>query len=156
MKMMNKRQQSRRQFLRTASMASMAGLTVSPFLLELNSVAAMAQQSGTSDYKALVCIFLSGGMRVDVSVAAKRRAQFDKSSKEVQDTLAEIEAIGVQVADLEEGVLAFPCKLEGATVFLSWQLGELTITSWVNENESIADRKPIDGRFGRIERERLN
>jgi hypothetical protein len=101
-------------------------------------------------------IFLSGGMRVDVSVAAKRRAQFDKSSKEVQDTLAEIEAIGVQVADLEEGVLAFPCKLEGATVFLSWQLGELTITSWVNENESIADRKPIDGRFGRIERERLN
>jgi uncharacterized protein (DUF1501 family) len=61
MKMMNKRQQSRRQFLRTASMASMAGLTVSPFLLELNSVAAMAQQSGTPDYKALVCIFLQGG-----------------------------------------------------------------------------------------------
>jgi uncharacterized protein (DUF1501 family) len=59
--MMNKQQQSRRQFLRNASMASMAGLTVSPFLLELNSVAAMAQQSGTSDYRALVCIFLQGG-----------------------------------------------------------------------------------------------
>ncbi len=58
---MNKREQSRRQFLRTASMASMAGLAVSPFLLELNSVAAMAQQSGVSDYKALVCIFLQGG-----------------------------------------------------------------------------------------------
>jgi len=58
---MNKQQHSRRQFLRTASMASMAGLTVSPFLLELNSVAAMAQQSGTSDYRALVCIFLQGG-----------------------------------------------------------------------------------------------
>jgi uncharacterized protein (DUF1501 family) len=42
-------------------MASMAGITVSPFLLELNSLAAMAQQSGTSDYKALVCIFLNGG-----------------------------------------------------------------------------------------------
>jgi uncharacterized protein (DUF1501 family) len=61
MKMMSKQKHSRRQFLRTASMASMAGLTVSPFLLELNSVAAMAQQSGTSDYKALVCIFLQGG-----------------------------------------------------------------------------------------------
>jgi uncharacterized protein (DUF1501 family) len=58
---MNKQKHSRRQFLRTASMASMAGLTVSPFLLELNSVAAMAQQGGTSDYKALVCVFLSGG-----------------------------------------------------------------------------------------------
>ena len=53
--------QTRRQFLRTASMASMAGFYVSPFLLELNSVAAMAQGSGTSDYRALVCVYLQGG-----------------------------------------------------------------------------------------------
>ncbi len=58
---MNKHQHSRRQFLRTASMASMAGFAVSPFLLELNSLAAMAQQSGAPGYKALVCIFLQGG-----------------------------------------------------------------------------------------------
>ena len=43
-------------------MASFAGLTVSPFLLELNGIAAMAQASASpSDYKALVCIFLQGG-----------------------------------------------------------------------------------------------
>jgi uncharacterized protein (DUF1501 family) len=42
-------------------MASMAGFYVSPFLLELNSVAAMAQSSGTSDYRALVCVYLQGG-----------------------------------------------------------------------------------------------
>jgi uncharacterized protein (DUF1501 family) len=59
--MISKIEQSRRQFLRTASMASMAGLAVSPFMLELNSVVAMAQQSVPSDYKALVCVFLSGG-----------------------------------------------------------------------------------------------
>src|SRR5579863_9694627 len=58
---MNKFEQSRRQFLRTASLASMAGFYASPFLLELNSLAAMAQSSGTSDYKALVCIYLQGG-----------------------------------------------------------------------------------------------
>jgi len=39
----------------------MAGLSVSPFLLELNSLAAMAQGTGTSDYRALVCVFLQGG-----------------------------------------------------------------------------------------------
>src|SRR3984957_5641789 len=59
--MMNKHELSRRQFLRTASMASMAGFSVSPFLLELNSVAAMAQQSSPTDYRSLVCIFLAGG-----------------------------------------------------------------------------------------------
>src|SRR6202046_32694 len=53
--------QSRRQFLRTASMASMAGFYVSPFFLELNSLAAMAQGSGSSDYRALVCVYLQGG-----------------------------------------------------------------------------------------------
>jgi uncharacterized protein (DUF1501 family) len=42
-------------------MASMAGITASPFLLELNSLAAMAQGTGASDYKALVCVFMQGG-----------------------------------------------------------------------------------------------
>jgi uncharacterized protein (DUF1501 family) len=59
--MKSRHELSRRHFLRTASMASMAGLSVSPFLLELNSVAAMAQQTGAPDYKALVCVFLQGG-----------------------------------------------------------------------------------------------
>ncbi|MGA7858676.1 MAG: DUF1501 domain-containing protein [Terracidiphilus sp.] len=42
-------------------MASMAGMYASPILLGLNSMAAMAQSSGTSDYRALVCVFLQGG-----------------------------------------------------------------------------------------------
>jgi uncharacterized protein (DUF1501 family) len=42
-------------------MASMAGIYVSPFLLELNSLAAMAQSTTGSDYRALVCVYLQGG-----------------------------------------------------------------------------------------------
>jgi uncharacterized protein (DUF1501 family) len=58
---MCKFEHSRRQFLRTASMASMAGISASPFILGLNSMAAMAQGSGATGYKALVCVFLQGG-----------------------------------------------------------------------------------------------
>ena len=58
---MNKFERSRRQFLRTASMASMAGISASPFILGLNSMAAMAQSSASSSYRALVCVFLQGG-----------------------------------------------------------------------------------------------
>ena len=57
----SKFEQSRRQFLRTASLASMSGLYASPFILGLNSLAAMAQGTTTSDYRALVCVFLQGG-----------------------------------------------------------------------------------------------
>jgi uncharacterized protein (DUF1501 family) len=42
-------------------MASMAGFYASPFLVELNSLAAMAQGSGATDYRALVCVYLQGG-----------------------------------------------------------------------------------------------
>ena len=52
---------SRRSFLRTASLTSMAGFYASPFLIGLNSLAAMAQSSGLTDYRALVCVFLQGG-----------------------------------------------------------------------------------------------
>src|SRR5580692_7437843 len=59
--MMNKFERSRRQFLRTASLTSMAGISASPFILGLNSMAAMAQGTSGSGYRALVCVFLQGG-----------------------------------------------------------------------------------------------
>ena len=58
---MNRYEQSRRQFLRTASLATVSGMSASPFILGLNSMAAMAQGTAASDYRALVCIFLQGG-----------------------------------------------------------------------------------------------
>jgi uncharacterized protein (DUF1501 family) len=58
---MCKHDHTRRQFLRTASFASMAGVSASPFLMGLNSMAAMAQSNTAPDYKALVCVFLQGG-----------------------------------------------------------------------------------------------
>jgi uncharacterized protein (DUF1501 family) len=60
-KCLSKSEQSRRQFLRTASLATMSGLYASPMILGLNSLAAMAQGTGASDYRALVCVFLQGG-----------------------------------------------------------------------------------------------
>jgi uncharacterized protein (DUF1501 family) len=58
---MNTFERSRRSFLRTASLASMAGVGFSPFLLRLQALAAQTPQAGNSDYKALVCICQGGG-----------------------------------------------------------------------------------------------
>ena len=48
-------------------------------------------------------ILLSGGLMVDVPAVATRRAQRDKALQDIKDTLAEIDAIGVQVKDVETG-----------------------------------------------------
>ena len=101
-------------------------------------------------------IFLSGGMHVDVVVAARRRAEREKSMQEAKDTLGEIEEIGVQVKDLEQGLLDFPCVLDGKTVLLCWKLGEKEIGYWHSPEDGFEGRRPLDGRFGKTERERLN
>ena len=101
-------------------------------------------------------IFLAGGTHVNVVVAARRKAEYDKSVQEAKDTLAEIEAIGVQIKDFEQGLLDFPCLLEGKTVLLCWKLGEKEIGFWHAPEDGFAGRKPLDSRFGKTERERLN
>lgn len=101
-------------------------------------------------------IFLSGGLHVNVIEAARRRAEREKALQEARDTLAEIDEIGVQVKDLEQGLLDFPCILEGHTVLLCWKLGEKEIGFWHTTEDGFAGRKPVDARFGKIERERLN
>ncbi len=97
-------------------------------------------------------IFLSGGMMVDVTAAARRRAERDKAVQEANDILKEIDLIGVQVKDLEEGLLDFPSMLDGKAILLCWKLGEPAITHWHTEEEGFAGRKPLDSRFGKNER----
>ena len=101
-------------------------------------------------------IFLSGGMHVNVAQTARRRAEREKALKEATDTVAEIDEIGVQVNDLAQGLLDFPSVLDGKAVLLCWQLGEKEIGHWHTPDEGFAGRKPLDVRFGKTEKERLN
>src|ERR1700691_4598161 len=54
---------SRRQFMKTASYAAMAGVTASPALHSMRALAAMTSHtaSAPTDYRALVCLYLQGG-----------------------------------------------------------------------------------------------
>lgn len=92
-------------------------------------------------------ILLSGGLFVNVAGAARRRAQRDKSLQEIKDAVAEIAAIGVQVKDLDIGLLDFPCKVEDEIVLLCWKYGEEKIEFWHGMEEGFAGRKPIDERI---------
>ena len=101
-------------------------------------------------------IFMSGGMHVNVAAVARRRAEREKALEESKDTLAELDEIGVQVKDLEQGLLDFPCMMDGKSVLLCWKLGEKEIGYWHSPEDGFAGRKRLDGRFGKAERERLN
>jgi hypothetical protein len=58
-------------------------------------------------------IFLNGGTHVDVVAVARRKAERVKAEQRAKDALAEIDSIGVQVKDLDIGLLDFPCEVDG-------------------------------------------
>jgi hypothetical protein len=97
-------------------------------------------------------IFLNGGTHVDVVAVARRKAERAKAEQRAKDALAEIDSIGVQVKDLDIGLLDFPCEVEGKTVLLCWKMGEQSITHWHGTDEGFAGRKLIDERIARSKR----
>ena len=102
-------------------------------------------------------ILLSGGLMIDVPVVARRRAERDKALQEIKDALAEIDAIGVQVKDLDIGLLDFPCAVGDEIVLLCWKYGEEKIEFWHGLEEGFRGRKPIDERILRAgKREKPN
>jgi hypothetical protein len=95
-------------------------------------------------------VFLNGGTFLDVVPLARRKAERVKAGQRARDALAEIESIGVQVKDLNIGLLDFPYEVNGRIVLLCWKLGEKSITHWHGMEEGFAGRKPIDERIARV------
>lgn len=94
-------------------------------------------------------IFLNGGMFLDIVPLAQRKAERAKAEQRAKDALAEIDSIGVQVKDLDIGLLDFPCEVDGQIILLCWKLGEQSITHWHGTHEGFSGRKPIDQRIAR-------
>lgn len=99
-------------------------------------------------------VFLNGGTLLNVLHLARRKAEREKAIQRVKDTVAEIDATGVQVKDLDIGLLDFPCRVNGEVILLCWKLGEKAITHWHSVDEGFAGRKPIDERIARASKKK--
>jgi hypothetical protein len=94
-------------------------------------------------------IYLSGGMRVDLADVAHRRAEMESHLERVRESISEIDAIGVQVKDLDSGLLDFPFRLDEEIVLLCWRMGETAIEHWHTIDSGFQGRQPVDDRFRR-------
>jgi hypothetical protein len=86
---------------------------------------------------------------VNAGSIAKQRAELEGYLKQVRESIAEIDAIGVQVKDLESGLLDFPCRVEDEVVLLCWKMGEPAIEHWHTVEAGFSGRQPVDERFRR-------
>jgi hypothetical protein len=132
-------------------------LPVAESLLNRTVEAKQAAQDLEEDLSALMRrIFVQGGMKVDVGDVQRRRTTLEALVQRAKDSLQELDAIGVQVKDLETGLLDFPCVLEGETVLLCWKRGEPRIGFWHRMEDGFRGRRPIDARFPRISPDKLH
>jgi hypothetical protein len=92
-------------------------------------------------------ILLSGGLWVNVAAMSRRHTERERITQEAKDALGEIHAIGVQVKDLDIGLLDFPCAVDEGIVLLCWKYGEEKIQYWHGQEEGFRGRKPIDERI---------
>ena len=76
----------------------------------------------------------------DVSAAA---AEMEQASAELVAVVDELQGLGVQVKDLDRGLVDFPCLHRGREILLCWQLGEDHVAFWHGADEGFAGRKPL-------------
>jgi len=94
-------------------------------------------------------IFLSGGSLLKISEEMARKSEREGATQRLRDTLAEIDSIGVQVKDLDIGLLDFPFLADGEIILLCWKMGEPSIGFWHTLDAGFAGRKPIDDRIAK-------
>jgi len=89
----------------------------------------------------------SGGARLDPGKQLALRVERDGHVRKLQEAMAEVEQLGVQVKDLDIGLLDFMARYNGRDVCLCWKLGEDAIRYWHGVEEGFGGRKEIDDEF---------
>lgn len=88
-----------------------------------------------------------GGVVVDVSKARHLQESREKGARRLKEAIDSITELGVQVKDLDIGLVDFPTTYHGEDVLLCWRLGEPRIGHWHGQDEGVRGRKPIDAEF---------
>jgi hypothetical protein len=77
-------------------------------------------------------------------VGSARTPEFAELAVEFQRCFDALAELGVQVKDVDEGLLDFPSIRDGEAVLLCWQPGEAAVEWWHGPEDGYAARRPID------------
>ena len=75
---------------------------------------------------------------------AEADEELESAAAELAHTVEQIQAAGVLVKDLDQGLLDFPSLRGDEEILLCWHVGEGDIQYWHGLEEGFAGRKPVD------------
>ncbi|GAC1353547.1 MAG: DUF2203 domain-containing protein [Herpetosiphon sp.] len=62
----------------------------------------------------------------------------------IQQAVTLLKALGVEIKDLDTGLIDFPARRQGEAVLLCWQYDEPEVAWWHDEATGYSGRQPID------------
>jgi hypothetical protein len=92
-------------------------------------------------------ILYSGGAAVDRKRVTRLAAEREAFRTIAEQEMEELRSLGVEVKDMEEGLVDFPTYYHLEEVLLCWKLGEQAIEYWHGLEEGFRGRKRIDPGF---------
>lgn len=91
---------------------------------------------------------LRGGRKADQrdvysEELAQAEEELEKDLERLQGFVDELRELGVEPKNPLEGLVDFPCQMEGRIVFLCWKLGEPEVLFWHELEAGFAGRQPL-------------
>lgn len=65
----------------------------------------------------------------------------------LEAAIKQLQNWGIELKDLQTGLVDFPALREGREVYLCWKLGEAEIAFWHEIDTGFAGRQPVDDEF---------
>jgi hypothetical protein len=62
---------------------------------------------------------------------------------EMEQRLLYLQGLGIQLKDIENGIVDFPSRMFGRDVYLCWRLGEEQVAHWHDMEAGFAGRRPL-------------
>jgi hypothetical protein len=83
------------------------------------------------------------GGGIPPATLADAAAEVERVARDLARTVDELAERGVEVKDVDEGLVDFPALHRGETVLLCWKLGEDAVEYWHTVEDGFAGRRPL-------------
>lgn len=126
-----------RQRLFTSAEANALLPSLVPILTRLRD----SLQSLMTEKVRLARLALQGGVALEAARAAEERVERLETS--IAEDIWMVQALGVELKGIDQGLIDFPTLREGRVVYLCWQLGEGAIGFWHEVEGGFGGRQPL-------------
>jgi len=97
-----------------------------------------------SRWRKLVIAIGSNGGNMERPEVRDLQAAVEASHAELEKIVGKFTAEGVQVKDMDRGLIDFPAWIGDQDALLCWHVGEQRIAFWHSPEDGFAGRKPLE------------